>query len=306
MAIPIPTFWMDWSKDAETSESRPAALPSMAARYVQYRLTLRQNPGDASRSGWTTPNCITSSATLRRACRRLRSAEAAGPAHSGGGGGEGGKPAALRRAGLCRPASGRGDSQPRGVGREIRSNSDDAEHQLAPPAIPTTISCVIPLLSRPRRAGMEADRGQADGQFHAAERGGGGRRPLSLPHRGQRRAEQPARRGLDAEKISDEVVIDNTPPRFEQPAIKTGGDRARMTFGVSDELSLIAEVKVDIDNGDPIRCCRPGDHGPATRGVRLADAAAESRRTCGHVQRHGLARQHGDPKNPFQNPLIKE
>jgi hypothetical protein len=60
----------------------------------------------------------------------------------------------------------------------------------------------------------------------------------------------PQGEALTAEAISDEVVIDNTPPRFESLTVKVEGDRARLRAELADDWSLIASVKVDYDNGD--------------------------------------------------------
>ncbi|HOR29062.1 MAG TPA: fibronectin type III domain-containing protein [Candidatus Sumerlaeota bacterium] len=62
--------------------------------------------------------------------------------------------------------------------------------------------------------------------------------------------DNPPGEGLMAEEISDEIVIDNTRPEFENLQAEVDGLKATITFRLRDELSLISSVKVDIDNGD--------------------------------------------------------
>jgi len=247
---PDSNFWMDWSKDAQTSESRPAALPSLPARYVQYRLTLRQNPGDAKPIRVDDAELYYIERNAPPRVQEITVSEAAGPAHPVGGGGEGGKPGGPPAAGPPPVGIGHGDSQPRSVGREIRSN-------------PMTLN-ISWRASDPNNDQLRyalTYRGRDEKEWKPIEdKLTANSMPLSVAGVADGRyrfrivasdeLSNPPGEGLSAEKISDEVVIDNTPPRFERPVVKTEGARARITFGVSDELSLIAEVKVDIDNGD--------------------------------------------------------
>lgn len=55
---------------------------------------------------------------------------------------------------------------------------------------------------------------------------------------------------LVAEAVSDQVIIDNTAPRFESVAHSVKSRRAYIEFEVVDELSLVASVQMDIDNGE--------------------------------------------------------
>ena len=56
--------------------------------------------------------------------------------------------------------------------------------------------------------------------------------------------------GLESEFISDEVIIDNTPPQVENLRVRVSNERARVTFRVADELSLISSIQVDFDGED--------------------------------------------------------
>ena len=60
----------------------------------------------------------------------------------------------------------------------------------------------------------------------------------------------PPGEALEDVKISDEVVVDNTPPRFERIDTRVRGRRATLVVEVEDDLSLIAALHIDIDNGD--------------------------------------------------------
>ncbi|MBI1785838.1 fibronectin type III domain-containing protein, partial [Candidatus Sumerlaeota bacterium] len=62
--------------------------------------------------------------------------------------------------------------------------------------------------------------------------------------------DNPPGTGLEAELISDEIVIDNTPPRIEGFKVKPSGDRAEISFKAVDALSLISSISVDLDGDD--------------------------------------------------------
>lgn len=55
--------------------------------------------------------------------------------------------------------------------------------------------------------------------------------------------------GLVSEKISEQVIIDNTPPVIDGLKAKVKGDRARVSCSVSDAVSPVLSIRIDIDNG---------------------------------------------------------
>ena len=56
--------------------------------------------------------------------------------------------------------------------------------------------------------------------------------------------------GLSGEMISDEVVIDNTPPEILNFKVADADGRARVRADISDSLSLISSIEIDFDGGD--------------------------------------------------------
>ena len=52
------------------------------------------------------------------------------------------------------------------------------------------------------------------------------------------------------QKISEEVIVDNTAPVFTKLEAKTNGAEATIEIELEDEVSLLGALKVDVDNGD--------------------------------------------------------
>ncbi len=246
--------WGEWSKNESLAPGDPVKIGDSPARFMQYRLTF--DPGSKS-----APLLKTDYVELfyRHANRPPIFAEIkvdeSEPSESERGGSNS---SASRRSSSppsngARPPTGSGASPkaaPQGGGREPNSNtgnvtvswkaidpnSDDLRYALYFRASDETEWKVIDDELRITRVPLDVT-GTGDGRYRfrvvatdAFDNSPGG--------------------GLDAEIISREVVIDNTPPIIEKLKIKEGAGSARVTFKASDALSLISSVKIDFDGGD--------------------------------------------------------
>ena len=250
---PDSSLWAGWSKESPVELDQPLPLPVGPARYLQYRLTLRPDGSDESAPRMNAldafymeqniaPRVMQISVSEMSAPSKPPSAtpgEGGGPspAPAGGQGGMGGQPP-------------RGEAQVFAGAREPRSNPmlftivwkavdpnndtlrfalyykarDEKEwklidDKLVTPQLPLSVS------------------GVADGHYRF--------KVVASDELGN-----PPGQGLYGELVSDEVVVDNTPPRFEHKSVDVIGRKARIRLEVADNLSILSSLRVDIDNGD--------------------------------------------------------
>ena len=242
---PLSDLWSDWTKETSVANDMPVAMPSTPARFVQYRLTF----GKAAKGG-ERPNRIDNAEVffvepnVPPVLREIKVAEGSPPKPAPGA--KNNKPPAGGKPGSA-PAP--GNPGP-GVSRKPHSNTMTLKIQWA--AVDPNndrmeyalyfrstdeeawklIDDQMPMNKIPLTVG-----GVADGRYRF--------RVVASDAPGN-----PPGAGLKTEMVSDEVVVDNTPPRFEEVKAKVRGTQATLTVELVDALSLLADLKVDIDNGD--------------------------------------------------------
>jgi hypothetical protein len=245
-------FWSAWSDEKAVKPGEPITASAGPARFLQYRLTLKQAKLDQRplRVDYTETFFIEPNAAPEVTAITISSA----PPGKGGPKPAGTPPAAppppVPAGGKGPAASGAADGNPSPTGQDAHSNAmtlniawqardpnadamqyalfykaeDEIEwkkidDELQAPSLPLSIG------------------GVADGRYRfmvvATDAPG-----------------NPPREHKTGQKISDEVIIDNTPPVFKRLEAKVSGAEASIEIEVEDELSLIGALKVDIDNGD--------------------------------------------------------
>jgi hypothetical protein len=69
----------------------------------------------------------------------------------------------------------------------------------------------------------------------------------------------PADSALTYARVSDVVIVDNTPPTIEGPTVEIDGRNARIRAGLSDTLSVLADAHYCVDSDDEWQAVLPAD-----------------------------------------------
>jgi hypothetical protein len=245
-------FWSDWSRDADVEIAEPVAMPAGPARFVQYRLKFQGDDheglpprADVVELFYIEPNAAPMVAKVEvedaadpRQARRAR----------GGAPAQGGAPPPAPAA----DAKSGGNGAAAGGQRDARSNTMivKVQWQAADPnGDPLRYALYFRGESEEDWKLIEDELtqnqlpidvgGVADGRYRF--------RVVADDALGN-----PPGGDLSAEKVSDAVLIDNTPPRIEKLKAAVNGDRAVISLEGSDDLSILSALVVDIDNGDTL------------------------------------------------------
>ncbi len=259
--------WEGWSKDEKIKLGEGIAIGGKPARYLQYRLTLESGKEmepvlktDYVEAYYQEPNrpprikkiSINDGAPQRPSIvSMIPEAQPQGSGESGGSGALGKAITASSGGSSSPPPSLLGASQPQAGGRKPDSNpkslnvswlaedpnGDSLIFSVYYKAADETEWKLIEEKLKTNRLPLGIN-GVGDGRYRFKVVAGDA-------------SDNPAGMGLEAELISDEVVIDNTPPRIEDLKVKSSGDKARVTMKVVDDLSLISSITADLDGGDP-------------------------------------------------------
>lgn len=246
--------WGEWSKNASLAAGDPVKIGDSPSRFLQYRLSF--DPGSKS-----APLLKTDYVELfyRHANRppifsEIKIGESKKTdSDRGGSNSSASRRSSSSSSNGARPSLGSGTSPkgaPQGGGREPNSNTgnvtvswkatdpngDDLQYALYFRANDETEWKVIDDELRVTRVPLDVS-GTGDGRYRF--------RVVATDA-----FDNPPGGGLEAEIISREFVIDNTPPVIEKLKIKEGAGSARVTFKASDALSLISSVRIDFDGGD--------------------------------------------------------
>lgn len=246
--------WGEWSKNKSLSAGDPVKIGDSPARFMQYRLTFDSGSK-------TAPLLKTDYVELfyRHTNRppifaeiKIGESKKSDSDRSSSNSGSS-RPSSKSSSNGSRPPFGSGSSSkatPQGGGREPNSNTgnltvswkaidpngDDLQYALYFRASDETEWKVIDDELRITRVPLDVT-GTGDGRYRF--------RVVATDA-----FDNPPGGGLEAEIISREFVIDNTPPIIEKLKIREGAGSTRVTFKASDALSLISSVKIDFDGGD--------------------------------------------------------
>lgn len=240
---PESNLWGEWSKDLEAPPDTPQPLPANPARFIQYRLTLRQHSADAKPERLDYLDLFYIEQNIAPHVLQVTATEAPPPNRPAG------KDGPPPSAGAGEGRSGEAPQSTAGA-REPRSNPMlfniawkivDANNDVLRYAVYY-------------RATDEQEWKLIDDKLSAAQL------PLSVSGVADGRyrfrvvatdeLSNPPAAGLKTEGISNEVIVDNTPPEFTSKSVNVHGHLATLRVEVADKLSLISALKVDIDNGD--------------------------------------------------------
>ena len=246
-------FWSEWTGDKDIKIGEPLPAPAGPARYLQYRLTLKQAKLDERpmRIDYTEAFFIEPNAAPEVTSITVSEAPA----------GKGPKPPAAPPAASPSPAPpgpGKPPSAPGGpadgnatpAGEDPHSNSmtlNIAWQARDPNADPMQFALFF-------RAEDENEWKLIDDELQAPTL------PLSIGGVADGRYRfkviatdapgNPPREQMVGQKISEEVIVDNTAPVFTKLEAKTNGAEATIEIELEDEVSLLGALKVDVDNGD--------------------------------------------------------
>lgn len=253
---PESDFWSPWSEEQTVRPNEPVAMPDGPSRFMQYRLRL-QGDGDAplridaTELFFMEPNAAPRIARLvvtqpgqggaagSQAARRTTAPPAPtspqGSSGSGSSGSNGSQPA--------QAADGERDarSNPMVVRVEWQAqdpNNDQLEYALYYRGEEEQAWKLVADELTQTQMSIDVG-GVADGHYRfrlvASDA------PANAPGA-----------GLTAERISDQITIDNTPPHIKRLTAGVSGRRATIRIEVQDEISILAALKIDIDNGDAL------------------------------------------------------
>lgn len=248
--------WQDWSTETPLEAATGSPIPGPAARYLQYRLTFEstgageaapradymemfyQRPNYAPKFRGLVVGDTAPRPTLAAAVEGAAKASAAASSSSAAGGGSS-------------SSSGVGGSptpeEPQGGGRAPDSNAKNMVVSWSAED-PNQDKLIYALYYK---ADNETVWKLVQDELRAP------RLPLGVGTVGDGRyrfrvvasdaLDNPPGAGLEAEMISDEVVIDNTPPVIESVLVTPQVDRAQVKLTVRDALSFISSISADLD-----------------------------------------------------------
>lgn len=246
-------FWGEWTKDEAIGNDKSLALPEGPGRYLQYRLTLAQKAKDVSpiRMDYVEAFFIQPNAAPVVASIRVSDKPLPGPAKKPAGATAGGRPspgASAKPVGGAASATGQSQSG----GRAARSNSmnvaiawqvfdpnqDALQFALYFKAEDETTWKLIDDELRVANLPLNVS-GVADGRYRFKVVAS------------DALANMPGE-GLTGQQISAEVIVDNTPPQVASKAARVKGRDVTLKLELTDALSSLSAVKMDLDNGDTV------------------------------------------------------
>ena len=249
-------FWTPWTAPLAIKPGQAVALPAGPSRFVQYKLTLKQGDPHSkpvrmeavdlffmSRNGAPKVMQVTASEAPPSGGRPSFSPPPSSSSSSGdksSGSSSLGGPPPSGPAGVQNPGGGRvARSNPMSLNitwRAVDPNDDALRYTLTFKADDETAWKLVDKNLTVTQMSLGSG-GMADGRYRF--------RIVASDELANMPGE-----GLKDEDVSNEVVVDNTPPVIDNKAVAVEGNQAVITLEASDKLSLLASVKVDLDNRD--------------------------------------------------------
>lgn len=236
--------WEDWGKEQGVDPGQGVPIPAGPSRYMQYRLTMKTKSGPVE--GFRT-DYTESFYQAENRTPRLRAIEVSDitPPTNGGGQGQGGNGGQQQQQG-----GGPSQEETKPGGRSPHSNTgaiqvnwnavdpnqDDLEFELFFMGDDETTWKLIQDELRQSNVPLQI-RGVADGRYR-------------FRVTASDKLSNPPGTELTDEIISDEFIVDNSPPRLEALRVTPEGRKARLEVRVIDEVSFVSSVEIDIDNED--------------------------------------------------------
>lgn len=249
------SFWGPWTPAVDVQAEQAIALPAGPARFLQYKLTLR--PGESKQKPAQMEAVVLYFMGRNSAPHVLSFVASDGSA--GGGRAPSAGAAGLSEGregpsgmGLASSSpGGAGGSQSLGSGRLPRTNTmavslawrvvdpngDTLRYDLYYRAADEQEWKLVDKDMSVSQMTLSVS-GLADGRYRF--------RVVASDELGNPPGEE-----LQDEAVSNEVVVDNTPPVVEARAVRVEGTRAVLTLTAADKTSLLATVRVDLDGSDP-------------------------------------------------------
>lgn len=241
-------FWSDWSPEVTVRPHQAIELPAGPTRFLQYRLTLRQGSGQQAPPRMeyldlfyiarnAAPKVLSVLAT--EASSMARSSSPSTSTGDGSNNSSGGSAPAVNLGAAQNPG---GSRSPRSNGmsfsiswRVLDSNGDALRY-------------AVYFKAADEKEWKEVDKDLTSTQLPLSVAGlADGRYRFRVVASDE--LANPPGEGLKGEAISNEILVDNTPPVVENKTFKVEGKQALITFDAADNISLLSSVRVDVDNG---------------------------------------------------------
>ncbi|MCX5649272.1 MAG: WD40 repeat domain-containing protein [Planctomycetota bacterium] len=245
-------LWSDWSKDLGAS---PAAIPSPAGRYIQFRVTMQ------TRDDAVTPTLEQFEAAYLRA----------------------NEPPRIASVGEQAPLPARRDVQAQAMERlrqtmqaRARSSGDSTpppQPQPAQPQGPQPVRLLVWQATDPNGDRLTFDlyfRGQGEPTWIRLEKNlvqpqfpwdtstvADGWYEIKVV--ASDRLDNPADAALEDARVSDPILIDNTPPLIEKVGTEVRGGEVTVRFVVRDATSWITEAAYAVDSAEDWHAVGPAD-----------------------------------------------
>jgi len=241
--------WGPWSKDNAIAGEKGVTTSGRAARYLQYRVTMKGKGGELGLPKTDYIEGFYRDVNVAPRVLAIAVGEAASPdARKSGGAKPSSGASAGGRNGSGAGKSANGGSPVQGGGREVNSNSgaitiswkasdpngDALLYALYFKAEDESTWKLIDEDMESAKMGIKT-LGIADGRYRF--------RVVVSDEKGN-----PPEASLEGERISDAFVVDNTPPGIKGIKTKERDGRIEITATVSDGLSFISSLNGDLDN----------------------------------------------------------
>jgi len=244
-------LWSDWSKDLGAP---PAAIPSPAGRYIQFRVTMQ------TRDDAVTPNLEQFEAAYLRANEPPKIASVSEQALAE----RGVQAQAMERLRQAMQARARSDGG---------SNQSPPQPQPAQPQGPQPIRLLVWQAGDPNGDRLTFDlyfRGQGEPAWIRLEKNlvqppfpwdtstvADGWYEIKVV--ASDRLDNPADTALEDARVSDPILVDNTPPLIEKVETEVGGTEAAVRFVVRDATGWITEAAYAVDSAEDWHAVGPAD-----------------------------------------------
>ncbi len=247
---PGANLWSEWSKPEPIANNQPVSVPGEPRRYLQYRVTLEQDGGNSTTLNLDSVEVFFRDANVAPYISgisfgdRRPAQPPTKPGDSGASGSGGGTPPPTGTPAPAPPDPTPPPPRPERTGSLLNiqwnaqdPNNDSIRYTLYFRGEGETEWKLVEEKLTVNRMSLNMG-GVADGRYRF--------RLVASDE-----MSNPLGVGLTDEKLSDEVVFDNSRPLVNAPQATPAGRRATIRLAAEDQLTLIGSAKVDLDNGEP-------------------------------------------------------
>jgi hypothetical protein len=254
-----PEYWTDWTRDTKVTHGEAVKMPDGPSRFIQYRLTLEQKNREDGGAGprmefarlyYIEPNAAprVNQITVKPSRPKKGAAvpskngkppQAPGDLVSSGSAKSGKLNPGVKDPGLQPDQQGttRFNTMQFNVNWQVLDpNQDKLIYDLYYRSIDETAWKLIDDEIQSTKIPLSIG-GIADGRYR-------------FKVVASDELSNPPGKALKGEKISEEYIVDNTPPGFEKVTSSVNGRDVNLRVVLKDSTSILSSLQVDIDNGD--------------------------------------------------------